>query len=172
MENKKEFETENAQVDNIEDDTTQDYISAIKEMKKNSVSKEEYEKLKQENRNLLQTLVEGGSIEAVQEKPPVDIKALRKELFQENSGLDNLTYITKTLELRDALIESGEPDPFLPMSSKATPTDEEVRTAEKVAEAFRSCIEYAEGDSQIFTQELMRITADINPIAGRNSRRR
>ena len=157
---------------NNETDTSQDYIATIAEIRKNSVSKTEYEKLRQENRNLLQTLAEGGQIKSVENKPEVDINALRKELFTENSGLNNLEYISKTLELRDALIESGEADPFLPISSKNAPTNEEIMQAEKVADAFRSCLEYADGDSQIFTQELMRITADINPMAGRSSRRR
>ena len=83
--------------------------------------------------------------------------------------LNNLEYITKTLELRDALLEKGEPDPFLPISSKNTPTIEEITKANNVAEAFRSCVEYAAGDSEIFTQELMRITNDSNPM-GRRSR--
>lgn len=37
-----------------------DYIAAINEMKQNSVSRQQYEKLKQENKELLDTLINGG----------------------------------------------------------------------------------------------------------------
>lgn len=171
MENQ-ENKTLSGEVDNNEIDTSQDYIATIAELKRNSVSKSEYEKLRQENRNLLQTLSEGGSIEVVQEKPPVDIEGLRRELFNQDGNLSNLEYITKTLELRDALIERGDPDPFLPVSSKTAPTDEERLQAEKVAMAFRECVDYADGDSQIFTQELMRITSDVNRMPQRSTPRR
>lgn len=146
-------------------DTAQDYLSTIMELKKNTVSKDEYNKLREENKNLLQTLVEGGQLQKedyVMEK--VDIDALRKELFSEDCELNNLQYIEKTLKLRNALIDSGEPDPFLPVSSKNSPTIEEINKAENAAQVFQECIDYADGDSQIFTQELMRRTNDSMPM--------
>lgn len=149
-----------------------DYIKAIKEMKQNSVSKTEYEKLKAENRTLLQTLVDGGSIEVAQDVPPVDVDAIRKELFSEDCTLNNLQYISKALELRDAVMAKGEADPFLPVYSQGAPTAEDVEKAEAVAAVFKECVEYAAGDSQIFTQELMRRTNDSRPMsnAGRGRR--
>ena len=161
----------NGEVVNNETDTSQDYIATIAELKRNSVRREDYDKLRAENKNLLQTLVEGGQL--VQNtiiKEPVDINKIRNELFSGDCQLNNLDFITKTLELRDALIEKGEPDPFLPVSSKNAPTIEEITKANNVAEAFRSCVDYADGDSEIFTQELMRITNDSNPMNSRRSR--
>ena len=152
-------------------DTSQDYLATIAELKRNSVSREEYNKLRAENKNLLQTLVEGGQIQNVESKPEVDVDALRKELFDVNCDLNNLQFVEKTLQLREALMEKGEPDPFLPVSSRHSPSMEEISKANKVAEAFQSCVDYADGNSEIFTQELMRITNDSNPtIPGRRSR--
>lgn len=156
----------NGDVVNNEIDTSQDYIATIAELKRTSVSRDEYNKLREENKNLLQTLVEGGQIQAVESKPEVDVQALRNELFDVNCELNNLQFVEKTLELRNALMEKGEPDPFLPVSSRYNPTIEDITKANKVAEAFQSCVDYADGNSEIFTQELMRITNDSNPMPG------
>ena len=136
------------------------YIEAIKEMKKNSVSKEAYDKLMGDNKALLDAIINGGEIPSPSEpKQPADIAALRKELFSSESGdLSNIDYIKKALELRDALIEQQGVDPFLPMGKNISPTAEDMESSNKLADAFRSCIEYADGDSQLFTQELQRIT--------------
>ncbi len=143
------------------EDNTQDYLNAIKDLKQNSVSRSEYDKLKAENKELINSLVNGQVVvnEPIKEKK--DIDQLRKELFNPEKELSNLEYATKALELRDALIESGEPDPFLPIGSKYTPKVDDINTANKVAEVFKECIEYAEGDSRLFTSELDRRTNDV-----------
>ena len=151
----------------VVEDMTQDYLNTIAELKRNSVTKDEYNKLKQENKNLLHTLVEGGQIQPTETKPEVDVDALRKELFNVNCDLNNLEFVEKTLELRNALMEKGEPDIFLPVSSKYSPSAEDVEKANRVADAFQSCVDYADGNSEIFTQELMRITSDSMPIRRR-----
>lgn len=135
-----------------------DYIEAIKEMKQNSVDKAKYDQLREENQRLLKSLVNGETIQ--QEVAPVDVNALRKELFSQDVDMTNLDYMTKVMQLRDTLIEKGERDPFLPWGQKITPTQEDVETAERVAETIRECLEYAEGDSGVFTNELQRRMID------------
>ena len=64
--------------ENIEEDPKDvDYIKAISDLKKNSVAREEYNRVIEENKNLLKTLVEGGQIEEPKDDPP-DISELRK----------------------------------------------------------------------------------------------
>ena len=144
------------------------YIEAIKEMKQNSVSRSDYEKLREENRNLLKSLVNGEIVDRHVDKEPVDINNLRQDLF--NKEHSNLDFITKAMELREALIESGEEDPFLPKGHNVQITDSDRATAEKVAAAFQHCIDYADGDSGVFTNELMRITQDTFRPNFRNKR--
>lgn len=136
------------------------YIEAIKEMKKNSVSKEAYDKLMADNKALLDAVINGKEVPATAEpKQPADIDALRKKLFStENGDLSNIEYVKTALELRDALIEQQNVDPFLPMGKNISPTAEDMVGSDKLANALKSCIEYADGDSQLFTQELQRIT--------------
>lgn len=146
-----------------ESGTTQDvtaYIEAIKEMKRSSVARADFERLQAENKELMKALVNGESIEIEQPKV-VDVNALRKELFDEENEMSNLEYISKTLELRDAIIEAGGEDPFVPQGTKIAPTADDYEAAERVASVFRECIEYADGNSQLFTQELMRRTIDV-----------
>lgn len=149
----------------------QDYIQAINELKSNTVSKEQYLKLKGENKRLLDTLVAGGSIENPVQKTEVDVDALRKELFNKDNQMSNLEFVEKSLELRDALMDAGEPDPFLPIGARISPTPEEARIAENVAQVYRECIDYADGNSEVFTNELMRRTVDAMPNV-RGGRRR
>ena len=157
------------------DDTSQ-YIDAIKEMKANSVSKQAYDKLQDQNRQLLDALINGKEIELPQQKEPVDINKLRKELYTENNSMSALEYVSKTLELRDAIIQSGERDPMLPIGQNINPSADDSIGAEKFATIAKECIEYADGDSELFINELMRRTNDAMPaksaeIARRQSRK-
>ena len=146
------------------EDNTQDYLAAIKELKQNSVDRSEYDKLRAENKKLIDAVVNG---QPGQEEPAVSkhskeqIDDLRNELFNSPRELNNLEYVTKAMELREALIENGEPDPFLPVGKQISPTRDDLEGAEKVAQVYKECIEYAEGDSEVFTNELMRRTRDV-----------
>lgn len=139
----------------------QDYIQAINDLKSNTVSKDEYDKLRLENKKLLNSLVNGEKLEASSKKPATDINQLRKELFSPDSELTNLDYITKALELRTALIESGKPDPFIPQGKNITATEEDIAAANRVANVLQECVDYAAGDSNIFTDEIQRRTVDV-----------
>lgn len=146
------------------EDNTQDYLAAIKELKQNSVDRSEYDKLRAENKKLIDAVVNGqsGQEEPVFTKHSKEqIDDLRNELFNSPRELNNLEYITKAMELREALMENGEPDPFLPVGKQISPTRDDLEGAEKVAQVYKECIEYAEGDSEVFTNELMRRTRDV-----------
>lgn len=138
------------------------YIEAINEMKKNTVPREQFEKLRDENVALLKSLMNGDVIDQPVAKEPADLNKMRNDLY--NGEHKNLEYVRRTLELRDALIEQGHPDPFLPHGHNVPITQNDVECAERVAAAFKHCVEYADGDSAVFTNELMRITRDtFNP---------
>lgn len=147
----------------VEDSTT-DYLAAIKELKQNSVDRKVYDELKAENKKLIDAVVNG---QLAQEEPQVvvhtqeQIDALRKDLFTVEPKLNNLEYIEKALELRDALMENGKPDPFIPVGKQISPTREDIEKAQLAADIYKECIEYAQGDSEVFTNELMRRTRDV-----------
>ena len=157
-------EEEKINVTGTVEDNTQDYLAAIKELKENSVNRSEYDKLRAENKRLIDAVVNGqpGQEEQVVVKHSKEqIDELRNDLFNSPRELNNLEFITKTMELREALMENGEPDPFLPVGKQISPTRDDLEGAEKVAQVYKECIDYAEGDSEVFTNELMRRTRDV-----------
>ena len=156
-------ENENENVVTVEDNTS-DYIEQIKKLKESSVSKDDYNKLKADNKKLIDALANGTQLEGKVE-PKIsaveNINELRKKLFSKGSNLDNLEYCKTAVELRDALIEKGERDPFLPFGHNVVTTESDNETAERVASVLKECIDYADGDSDIFTNELQRRTVDV-----------
>ena len=160
----KDMIEEETSVTGTVEDNTQDYLAAIKELKEKSVDRSEYDKLRAENKKLIDAVVNG---QPGQEEPAAvkhskeQIDELRNDLFNSPKELSNLEYVTKAMELREALMENGEPDPFLPVGKQISPTRDDLEGAEKVAQVYRECIDYAEGDSEVFTNELMRRTRDV-----------
>lgn len=141
---------------NVENDSNH-YIEAIKEMKANTVDKETYLKLKEENKQLLNSLVNGEEIKGQDAEQKESIEELRSKLFgTKRKDLNNLDFVENALKLRDALMEAGETDPFVPTGSKIQPTDEDFAKAKKVADTLQECVDYAEGDPDVFTDELKR----------------
>lgn len=145
----------------------QTYIDEIQNLKENTVSKEQYEKKCEENRRLIQSLANGTPLPGAEQEPPKpSIDELRKKLAN-GDQLSNLEYVKTVLALRNSLIEKGEQDPFVPQGANVKPEATDWATAQRVADAFQSCVDYADGDSEIFTTELMRITKDSAPIYGK-----
>lgn len=147
-------------------DPEKNYAETIKQLKANSVSKEDYEKLEAQNKQLLDAIVNGGSVPEVKDDKPekVDvvpsIKELREDLYGGKKHLNNLEYWEKTLALREALMAQGETDPFVPVGKKIVAENSDYEAAERVATVVKECIDYAQGDSEVFTNELQRRTVD------------
>ena len=147
-----------------------DYIQQIEQLRANSVSKEQYDKLKAEHNRAMNALINGGQMENPNAEK-IDKQALRKELYCEQPNLSNLDYWQKTLTLRKAIMDEGGQDPFLPYGQKIAATAEDQEAAERVAKVVQECIDYADGNSRLFSQELDRRTIDVGPIMGRGRRR-
>ena len=151
MENNQNLEERNEEV--VDSDV--DYLAAIKELKANSVDRAKYDKLKEENKKLLDTVINGGEYSGSQEDSSVDIEQLRKNVF-DNPEPTNLEYVTNVLKLREALIEEGYEDPFVPQGNQIVATEQDRLLAEKVARELGDMVERANGDSQVFLAEFNR----------------
>ena len=140
---------------------------ALKEARENSVSKEEYEKLQEENKRLVSEIIngEGGAGNGQTITPEqADIKALREQLYgPKSSELSNLEFWKKTLELRSAVIAQEGYDPFLPYGEKIKPTAQDMEKANNVATVVQECIDESNGDSEIFTALLQSKTNNDSP---------
>ena len=148
--------------------TEQNYIDTIKKLKENSVEKDKYNKVIEENKQLLKALTESRPPEQKEEEPKVDIKKLRKELYENaGKGLTNLEFIEKTLQLRNALLEDGE-DIFV----KKNATQQDYECAEKTATILQECVDFAKGDTNSFNAELQRRLEENKPLPQKNNFRR
>lgn len=144
------------------DGVTQDYIKAINELKANTVDKSEYEKVRADNKRLLDSIVNGATADEEPKAPVLrEPQEIRKELFTPDASLSNLDFAKKALELRTSLIARGETDPFLPSGKQILATNEDIEAANRVASVLSECIEYAQGDNSVFTNELQRRTIDV-----------
>ena len=142
------------------DDMTPDYLAAINELKQNSVDRSKYDALKAENKKLLDSIVNGQEVNLEAQGPTYrSVDEIREELF--NHEHSNLDYIKLALELRSTLMAEGKPDPFIPVGKQISPTREDEEVAAKCAQVYQECVDYAEGDSEVFTNELMRRTRDV-----------
>lgn len=142
---------------------TDDYLATIQELKNNTVDRKQYEELVTENRKLLKSLVDGrGEVDQPKTEAVENVKELRSKMFGPNSQeLNNLEYVKSALELRKQLILKGEQDPFLPAGEKIVPTHDDELAAQRVADVLQECVDYAQGDSAVFTNELQRRTRDV-----------
>ena len=139
---------------------------ALKEARENSVSREEYEKVVKEKEQLVSEIIkgEGGAGNGQTTPEKVDIKALREELYgPKGADLNNLEVWTKTLKLRNAVIEQEGYDPFLPHGAKIKPSENDVERANAVADIVQQCIEKAGGNSEVITALLQAETANDQP---------
>ena len=151
---------------NTNESTDTNYIEVINSLKASTVSKDKYDKLKDENKRLLDSLVNNSQVEAPN-TPKVSNDELRKDLFTKK--LSNLEFVEKTLQLRKNILEETGEDIFTPDGPQFSFSDEDRRDAQRVADALQSCVDVADGNSAIFTNELQRILKDT-PLPNRRSR--
>lgn len=147
---------------NVEQMDAENYINIVKKLKENTVSKEDYEKLQEENKKLANTIANGLTVQPKEEpkKAEVDINELRKNFLKENQS--NLEYAQNVLALRNALIENNpEDDPFLPKGHNINATEQDKIDAQNVADVLEQCIELADGNSDAFTIALQNRMVDI-----------
>ena len=169
------MENDNKQTQpNEQTNDVQYYIDQLNEIKSTTISKATYDKVVGERDTLKKALFEGtGAPETEKAKRSAD--EIRKELFGENmDNLSNLESAKLTLELRDAVLDEEGVDIFMGSGKGFTPDPNDYAIAQKVADCLTHCVEYADGDSEVFTNELARLTVDVMPntAAARTNRRR
>jgi len=149
----------------------QNLVEAMQELKANTVQKREYERVLARNKELTDALARNREIEeAAKEAPDTDtIDSLRSDL--KNKEMTNMEYWQKVLKLRNKVIESGQPDPFLPSDSKSNYSEENVRTAERVAKGIQNLLDQANGNAELFNALYQGSCEDVTIVRNKNYRR-
>lgn len=156
--------TEETITENQEQTLEEDYLDQIKNLKENTVSKDEYLKLKREHTKLLKDYVDG-TVTATEgpktQVPERTVRDIKKELFTPNRQLSDVEYVTKTLELRKKVIDETGVDCFVPHSHNYSPTDSDFQKAEKVAKVLQDCVDLSDGDNGKFIANLQSKMNDV-----------
>lgn len=161
-----ENKQEEKKVKKPEEQDTVELLKALKEARENSVPKSEYDKVVKEKEQIVSEIINGGGAGGGQTPSPEqpNIAKLKEDLYGPKcSELSNLEYWEKTLQLRKAIIDKGETDPFLPIGAKISPTSDDVKKANNVAEVVQQCIEECGGNSEVFTALLQSRTNNDSP---------
>lgn len=149
----------------------QKYIDTINDLKNNTVSKEEYQKLKDENKTLFDSIMNGNASSSP-EKPKPTAQELRNKLYgQDCEKLSDVEYVEAVCDLRDILLEEEGIDYMAPTGSQYSADYNDKAAANKVYEGFRHCLEVADGNNEVFHQELSRITNDVGVIKNLRNKR-
>ena len=148
--------------ENVEIQTPEmNYAEVIKNLKATTVSREEYDRVMNENKTLANALATSPakSTDDVEVELPTDeyIDGLRKKLFKINSGISNREFIKTTLDLRDALIARGEREPFLPVNKEYIDNPSDMAAVNNLANGLREIVEYSGNDDALFNSELKRV---------------
>lgn len=159
-------ENENQILENQEE---QSAIDIITEMRANTVSKDKYNKLKEDNEKLMRALANGETL-TVEPPKTANIEDLRKEYFEFENKSD-VQIAKDILALREAIIESGDQDPFLPNGKGAVITQQDIADAQAVADLLQYAVDNSGGDNAVFLAQFSSKLID-NPMTGGSKRKR
>lgn len=138
-------------------DNTAEYIETINKLKANSVSKDEYLKLRNENKQLLDALASNQVVEVAAE-PKRDITEVRKELFGNHSNLSNREICQDMMDLYDYELENRGVNIFMPTDPQYIPTQDDITQVDNMVRGMKAALQTANGNDLIFNQEIERLT--------------
>lgn len=142
LEKEKEIEGQEEELDLIDD---------INAWKKSHVPKDEYERLKAENKKLMKNLMNGDNIEPGKAPEKPNIEELKKKLMKPASNMERWQ---ASIDLHEATLElTGQNDYDM--------LGENAEDAEMVYEGIKYCLEVADGRPEVFNATLDRIMSDM-----------
>ena len=138
----------------VEENDNANYIKAIQDLKDNSVDRNRYNKLKEERDALIQALANGDTLPAGSDVQVRSLADCRKDFMSKSKS--QCEYVEKLLALRDAAIREGHNDPFVGEGHHLKPNAYSYQRAQEVADIYRECLDYANGDDAVFMNEIQR----------------
>ncbi len=150
----KDLEKEKRNEEVVVDNT--DYIAAIEELKKNSVSKDQYDALAAREKKLLEAVVNGQEIStSKQESLEPRLEYYKK--YKENKFSNDLDYWTNMVNLRKATIKEYGADPCVtgnygltPDGGRIEPSYGEAETIQEQFDIIEGFIDEAKGNPLVF----------------------
>lgn len=139
----------------------QKYLDSINELKSNTVSKDKYDKIMEENKTLLESIVNGQKYAAAEtdDAPKYTKEELVKKML--TPGIKANEYVDTALKFRELVIAEGGNDPFVGTGHYIQPSTEAQIAADKAADVFTQCLENSNGNDVLFVQGLQNRTNDV-----------
>lgn len=139
-----------------------DYITAIKELKQNSVEKAKYDSLKAENKKLLDAIVNGQEAHEAPQEEQIGARLDYYKDYKKNNFKTDLEYWDNLVKLRKATIKETGKDPCVTGQFGAkTPSGEIIRPSYGEEEMVKSqfdtiekMLEEADGNAEYFEELL------------------
>ena len=156
---------ENEQVEVVEQEQQvneyQKYLDSINQLKSNTVSKDKYDKLAEENKTLLESIVNGQKLAAAEtdNAPKYTKEDLIKQMIRPEIKAND--FVEAALKYRDLVIEETGKDPFVAYGHMVQPSQEAYDSAERAATVFKECLDNSDGDCTLFVQGLQNRTNDV-----------
>lgn len=142
----------------IENPVNENYVEIIKNLKANTVSKEEYDRVVKENKTLADAFAYSApdSTEPAEVIPTEeDIQVLRNNLTKRNQT--NFEFIKNACKLRESLLARGERDPFLPKNEDYQINTLDEEKCQNIYEGLKYCIDESNNDPELFNANLKRL---------------
>lgn len=144
----------NPEMTNNPEEENVDYIQTIEQMRQNSVSKDKYDKLKEENKKLLNTLATGGQIQVEEQK--VDVNKLWEDIFNvRKKPLTDMEVVDKLLKIRESCLENEYRDIFVYGGPEFVPEASDYASAQQTAEVYQKCLDEADKSPRAFKAALI-----------------
>lgn len=133
--------------------SSEDFIKEIQHLKETTVPKDDMEKLRKENAQLIKTLANGGSLPAEKAKEAaMTSDDFAKELVKPHTNLD---YVKLSLKQREKAIEEGKPDPYCPHGENFQEgRSDDADNAQKAADFFQSLVDESGDNPTVFNSLL------------------
>jgi len=149
-----------------------DLVDDITAWKANTVSREDFERVQSERDKFARALMRGEQLEVEAPEKP-DVNQLRIDLYTEDvQKYTDVEIAEKTLQLRQAILDEGGVDPFVPIGKQTAPEESDFATAQRVADVLKECIDISDGNNAIFLAQLQSRMIDSSPTPNRAARRR
>lgn len=132
------------------------YLENLDALRNTTVSKEDYDRVVADNKRLATALANGDfSSGESDETANLDLESCRAKMFDGRRKTD-MELFQDMMNLRNAAINAGERDPFLHNDPAHIPTMQEEQDAERIAREIQASLDYADGDPEVFRQEMLR----------------
>lgn len=131
-----------------------EYIEAITKLKETTVSKDQYNKLKEENKKLLDSIVNGSDVDIpVKKEEKPNIKDLYNKLMDGEHPLNNYEYMQVFMQIKDAVEDQHGVDPTIPVGRKFSPEAADLLEIQQANDTFSEILKGSE-DNRDFMDAL------------------